>query len=183
MAGSYPASVFIVVPIKYVVAALDRAMATVNPEHTLSPGFFRRSARDAVYCFGGDLTALFLRGLARNDKRLPYMRKVEVTIKFVSSPYLTDLDPSVIAAGSSEVRFFAACKEELNVRKKRRLVPLDREVVMGMTSSQITGNIALGQKGIAGDVLALDVDSVDGGFDLIGLTSSSSTRKDPTFFE
>jgi hypothetical protein len=56
--------------------------------------------------------------------------------------------------------------------KKTGLVVFDGAVVMGVTlPDHVIGDVALGQQGIGGDILALDIDGLqqgDGGFDFVG---------------
>ena len=53
-----------------------------------------------------------------------------------------------------------------------RLVSLDDEVVMGVALDQVSGQLALGQQRVGGDLFVFDVDGVEqrnGGSDLVGL--------------
>jgi hypothetical protein len=56
--------------------------------------------------------------------------------------------------------------------KKTGLVVFDGEVVMSFTlPDQIVGDLALGQEGIGGNILTLNIDGIkerDGGFDFVG---------------
>jgi hypothetical protein len=52
------------------------------------------------------------------------------------------------------------------------LVGFDREVVIGAALDQVSGQLALGQQGVGGDLLVFDVDRVEqrnGGSDFVGL--------------
>jgi hypothetical protein len=89
------------------------------------------------------------------------MREVEVAIQSGGSPYSTDLNPSVIDGSRiGEVGFFSIGEVELDIRKEFGLISFYREVVVGLASDQVARKIALCQKGVGGDVLALDVDGV-----------------------
>jgi hypothetical protein len=64
-------------------------------------------------------------------------------------------------------------EEQGDILQQRGLIGFDGEVVMGVSlRHQIVGERALGQSGIGGDVLVVEVDGVeqrDGGLDFIGL--------------
>jgi hypothetical protein len=70
-----------------------------------------------------------------------------------------------------KVRLSSVLEEELDILVKPSLILLDGEVVVGLAPDEVLGDLPLGEKGIGGDVLALDVDGVkegDRGFDLVG---------------
>jgi hypothetical protein len=56
--------------------------------------------------------------------------------------------------------------------KKTGLVVFDGEVVMAVTlPDHVIGEVALGQKGIGGNIFVLNIDGIqqrDGGFDFVG---------------
>jgi hypothetical protein len=64
--------------------------------------------------------------------------------------------------------------------KKTGLVVFDGEVVMGVTlPDQVIGDMPLGQKGIGGNIFALDIDRIqqrDGGFDFVGALEFIASR-------
>ena len=100
------------------------------------------------------------------------MGKVEVPVQCGRRPDLPQLDAPVIRGIiHDEVRFPSVFEEELDVLVERSLVPLDGEVVVGLAPDEVVGYRALGEKGIGGNILALDFDGGkerDGCFDLVG---------------
>jgi len=63
-------------------------------------------------------------------------------------------------------------KEQRDIGLQRGLIAFDGEVVVGLASNDIRGQLALREKRIGGDVLTLNVDAVeqrDEHSDLIGL--------------
>jgi len=173
MARAYPASVFVIVPIEDVVATvLDAPVATVNLEHTLGVGLFRRSAGDAVSGFGRALAALLLYGLPFDHEGLSYMRKVEVAVEFGGGPDLSDLYARVVGRRIlSEIRFLPVAEVERDIFHESGLVSFGGEVILGLTVDEVVGYRALGEQGIGSDVPTLDVDGVkerNSCFDLVG---------------
>jgi hypothetical protein len=70
-----------------------------------------------------------------------------------------------------KIRFSSVLEEELDILIEPSLVLLDGEVVVGLAADEVLRDLPLGEQGIRGDVLALDVDGVkkrDGRFDLVG---------------
>lgn len=71
-----------------------------------------------------------------------------------------------------KVRVLSVMKIKRDVLKKSGLVIFDGEVVVGLACYyHIVGNLALGQQGIGGNILALNVDGIQkryGGFDFVG---------------
>ncbi|MDZ7581923.1 MAG: hypothetical protein U5R30_15395 [Deltaproteobacteria bacterium] len=87
MAGSYPAAVFVIVPVDNVVATVfDAPVAAVGGQNAFGIGLFRGTAGDAVGDFAGILAAFFLRGLPLDDKSLSDMGKVQIVVEFGCNP-------------------------------------------------------------------------------------------------
>jgi len=97
MAGSYPAAVFVIVPIDNVMAAVfDAPVAAVGSQHALRVGLLRSAAGNAIGDFAGVFTAFFIYGLTLDDKSLPDVRKVQIAVEFGCGPDFTDFDSAVI---------------------------------------------------------------------------------------
>ena len=58
--------------------------------------------------------------------------------------------------GLDEIRRAAGLEQQGDIAFQRRLVALDREMIVRPLLDHIAGYCALGQQGIAGDVLAFD---------------------------
>ena len=73
----------------------------------------------------------------------------------------------------NEIGFLAILEVYLEILKESRLVCFDGEEVVGLAlSDEVLCDAALGQLGIGGDILVLDVDGIeegDGHLDLVGL--------------
>ncbi len=52
-------------------------------------------------------------------------------------------------------------EEERDIGLQRGLIAFDREVAVGLTAYDIRGQLALREKRIGGDVLALNVDAIE----------------------
>lgn len=153
-------------------AILYAPVATVNLEHTLGVGLFRRSTGDAVSDFGRALAALLLYGLPFNHESLSYMGKVEVVVEFGGGPDLSDLYSPVVGRRIlNEIRFLPVAEVEFDIFHESGLVSFGGEMILGLTVDEVVGYRALGEKGIGSDILALNVDSIKerkGRLDLVG---------------
>ena len=97
MALAYPASVFVIVPIDNVMAAVfDAPVATVDSKHTLRVGFLRSSTCNAIGDFTGVRTCFFICGLPLDEKSLSDMRKVQIVVELGCGPDFADFDPAMI---------------------------------------------------------------------------------------
>ena len=97
MAGSYPAAVFVIVPIDNVMTAIfDAPVAAVGSKHALRVGLLSSSTGNAIGDFTGVFTGFFICGLALDDKSLSDVRKVQVAVEFGCGPDFSDFDPTVI---------------------------------------------------------------------------------------
>ena len=97
VALAYPATVFVIVPIDNVMAAVfDAPVATVSGKHALRVGLLGSSAGNAIGDFTGVLTGFFICGFALDDKSLSDVRKVQIAVEFSCSPDSADFDSAVI---------------------------------------------------------------------------------------
>ena len=97
MAGTYPAAVFVIVPIDNVMTAVfDAPVAAVGGKHALRVSLLRGPAGNAVGDFTGVFTGFFISELALNDKSLSDMRKVQIVVEFGGGPDFADFDATVI---------------------------------------------------------------------------------------
>jgi hypothetical protein len=96
---------------------------------------------------------------------LGYVGKVDVVVEFGGDPDFADLDPAMVGwIVGDEIRLFAVLKIELDVCKQPRLIAFDGEMIMRLAfGDEVVGELALGQQGIAANVLALDVDGIEQG--------------------
>ena len=107
VAGTDSASVFVVVPIQDVMAAiLNRPMASIQVEKTLGIGLVCGSTGDAVSNLIRVLAGFLLEGVPFDEKGLSHVREVKVAVEFTGGPNLSDFDPSMIRGGIlNEIRF------------------------------------------------------------------------------
>lgn len=174
VAGAYAAAVFVIVPIDNVMTAVfDAPVAAVDGKQALRVGLLRCSTGDAVGDFTGALAVLFFYGLAFDDKSLSDRGKVEIVIEFGCGPDFSGFDPTVVRrVATDKIGVLPVFKIQRDVLKKSALVVFNGEVVMSFTPpDQIVGDLALGQEGISGDILILNIDGIkqrDGGLDFVG---------------
>jgi len=112
MAGSYPAAIFVIVPINNVMTAVFNApVATVGGQHALRVGLFRSSAGNAIGDFTGVLIGFFIGELALDDKSLSDVRKVQIVVEFGGGPDFSDFDATVIRrVAKDKIRLLAVAK-------------------------------------------------------------------------
>ena len=97
MAGSYPAAVFVIVPIDNVMTAVfDAPVAAVGGKHALRVGLLSSSTGNAIGDFTGVLAGFFICELALDDKSLSDVRKVQIAVEFGCGPDFADFDAAVI---------------------------------------------------------------------------------------
>ncbi len=97
MAGSYPAAVFVIVPIDNVMTAVfDAPVAAVGGKHALRVGLLSSSTGNAIGDFTGVFTGFFICELALDDKSLSDVRKAQIAVEFGSCPDFADFDAAVI---------------------------------------------------------------------------------------
>ena len=154
-------------------AVFDAPVATVGEKDTFRIGLFRSSAGNAICDFTGVFTGFFICGFSLDDKGLSDVRKVQIAVEIGCGPNFTDFDTAVIRRVIvDKIGVSPVIKIERNVLKKTGLIVFDSKMVMGLTFfDQIIGNATLGQKGVGGNIFALDIDGVkqwDGGLDFVG---------------
>jgi len=112
MAGTYPATVFVIVPIDDVMTAIFNApVAAVGGKHALRVSLLRGPAGNAICDFTGVFTGFFIGGLALDDKSLSDVRKVQIAVKFGCGPDFADFDAAVIRrVAKDKVRLLAVFK-------------------------------------------------------------------------
>ena len=165
-------------------------MAAVGREHALGIGFLGLSARDAI---GDPLlvlerlpAALFVQGLPFDHESLSHVGKVEISVQCGRYPDLPRLDAPVIRGiVQDKIRLPSLFEEELDVLVERSLILLDGEVVVGLAPDDVLGDLPLGEKGIGGDIFALDVDGGkqrDRGLDLVGPLDLLISYPDAPYF-
>ena len=97
MASSYPAAVFVIVPIDNVMTAVfDAPVAAVGGKHALRVGLLSSSTGNAIGDFTGGFTGFFICELALDDKSLSDVRKAQIAVEFGSGPDFADFDAAVI---------------------------------------------------------------------------------------
>jgi len=143
-------------------AVFDAPMAAVGGKNALSVGLLGGSAGDAVGDFTGVFTAFFICGLPLDDKSLSDVREVQIAVEFGRGPDFADFDPAVVRrVVIDKIGVPPVFKVQRDVLKKCGLVVFDGEVVMSVALfDQVGGDLALGQKGIGGNFLALNVDGI-----------------------
>lgn len=175
IAGSNRGTIFIVVPVDDVVAAvLYGPMAALDGEQVLCCGLLRGLAGDPVCDVVRFLAGLFFDRIPFDDESLADVREIEVGVELGGGPDFSCVDSAMLEWSVVDmVGFLAILEEELEIFEEGGLVAFDGEEVVGLTFlDQITGEGSLCQEGVCGDGFALDVgDGVEqglGGFDLIG---------------
>ena len=97
VAGTYPAAVFIEIPVQDVMAAVfDDPVATGGGKHTLRVGLLGCPTSYAVGYLTGVVTGLLLRELSLHEKCLSHMGKVQIVIEFSGGPDLSDFNPAMV---------------------------------------------------------------------------------------
>ena len=97
MTGSYPAAVFVIVPIDNVMAAVfDAPVTTVGGKHALRVGLLSSSACNTIGDFTGVFTGFFISRLTLDDKSLSDVGKIQIVVEFGCRPDFSDFDSAVI---------------------------------------------------------------------------------------
>jgi len=146
----------------------------------------------------GAFAGFLIDGLAFDDEGLTDMREVEVAVEFGGCPDAPGFDPAVVRRGElDEVGLLAIFEVQGDVLFEGGLVGFDGEVVMGAALDQVSGQLALGQQRVGGDLprvkpegrlLSLISIASSSGMtmpiSLVCLTASASpsTGRVPTFF-
>jgi hypothetical protein len=160
-------------------AVLDAPVTAVGGQNPFRVGLLRGSADNAIGDVAGVLAGLLVRRVSFDDERLGDVGKVDVVVEFGGDPDLADLDPAMIGGVTGdEIWLLPVLKIEHDVGKEPRVVAFDGEMIVRLAFvDEVVGELALGQKGIAADVLALDVEGIEqggghldfvGAFDFIG---------------
>lgn len=189
MAGSYSTSVFIVIPVDDVMAAVfNTPVAAIDFQNLVGVGLVWRLTGDAVSPFAGNFSRLFVGSLPFDQKDLAKVGEVKIIIEFRRDPDLSNLDSAMAGIRASGRRFAAIFKAQTDIFEELRLVAFDGEVIMGVpVFDQMSSQCTLGQKCIGGDGLSGDVDRCkhrDGDFNFIGLLDGISPgyRQGSDFF-
>ncbi len=113
-------------------------------------GLVRRATRDPERDLARVRAGLFLEGFPLDQKHLADMREVEVAIERRAAPDTAGFDAAMLGWRTLD-EVGGAPRREMHgdVRCQRRLVALDREVVMRLPLDQVACQWALGQQGIA----------------------------------
>ena len=138
--------------------AFDAPMPAVDGQYAFRRSFLRRAARD-LQC---DLTAvragLFVDRFALDPEDLPNMQEVEVAIDRRAAPNAPCFDAAMIRRRDlDKIGSAARLEQQGDIAFQRRLVALDREIIVRFPRHYVGGYFVLGQQGVAGDVLAGDV--------------------------
>lgn len=97
MTGTYPAAVFVIVPIDNVMTAIfDAPVAAIGIKHALRVSLLRGPAGNTIGEFAGVFTGFFICEVALNDKSLSEVRKVQIVVEFGGGPDFADFDATVI---------------------------------------------------------------------------------------
>ena len=169
------ASVFIVVPIQDVVAAVFHGpMASVDEEEALGVSLLGGSTGDAVSDLAGAFPGFFHDAVTFHDEGLTDMREVQVVIQFGGGPDLSDFDSPMVGWGIlDELGFLTILEEEGDILKESFLVSFDGEMIMGLTlSDEVVGKEAVNEEGIGGYIFVFEIERFeqrDSDFDFVGL--------------
>ena len=154
-AGPDTAAVLVIVPVEDVMHAFDAPVAAVDGQDPLRRGLVRGATRDPQCNLTRVFAGVLLDGFTLNQKDLPDVGEVEVGIELGTAPDASRLDAPVIGRGDfDEVSGTARLKQHRNIVVQRGLVALDGEMIVRLPLDQITCQRALGQQGIARDILA-----------------------------
>jgi hypothetical protein len=112
MSGTYPAAVFVIVPIDNVMTAVfDAPVAAIGGKHAFGVSLLRGPAGNAIGKFTGVFTGFFICELALDDKSLSDVRKVQIVVEFRCGPDFTDFDTAMIGRiAEDKVRLLAVVK-------------------------------------------------------------------------
>jgi len=146
-----------------VAAVFDAPVASVDGKELLGGCVVGVSAGDAVGEVVGVLSVLFFNRFSLNHEGLLHVGEVEVGVECGGGPNFSSFDPAMIRGIiGNEIGFLSILEIQLDIFEEAGLVAFDGEVVMGLTlEAQIIGDLSLGQESIGGNVLALDVDSIE----------------------
>ena len=146
IAATYTATIFIVVPIKDVVATLNAPMASIGGENVTCVGFSGRLAGDAIGGLTRAFARLFICAVTFDHESLPDVREVQVVAELVGGPDFTGFDASMIGRRCIHIIwFFPVLEKQGDILKECRLVCLYGEVIVGLAlQDQVVRDTALG---------------------------------------
>jgi hypothetical protein len=132
IAGAYPPSILIVIPVDDIVAAvLDSPVAAIDLKESLCVGLVGRSAGNSMDEFIGIFAGFLINTVTFDDKGLSDVRKVQVVIELGGGPDFSRFNASMVRRIKKDVVWFLAIlEEERDVLKDRGLVSLDGEVIV-----------------------------------------------------
>lgn len=190
MASAYSASIFIIVPINDVMAAVFYApVPTVGLEDVVGISLLRCLAGDAVSGFSRDLSGLFIDSFAFDHKGLSNVGEGEIPIELGSNPDLACLDPAVVKINGDSVRCLAPLKIQGKIFEQSGLIAFDGKMVMSPSVfDQVASQSTLRQESVGTDGFSFDADRFkqgNGHGDFVGLLELIATvtyRQGADFF-
>lgn len=133
MAGANPASVFIVVPVNDVVAAVFYTpVAAIGRKDALGVGLLRCLTGDAVSGFSRDHSGLFIDPFAFDHEGLADVGEVEIGIELASDPDLACLDPAMVVINSESLRLLTVLKIQAEIFEESGLIAFDGKMIMSL---------------------------------------------------
>lgn len=133
MAGSYSTSVFVVIPVDDVVAAVfNTPVAAIDSQNLVGIGLVWRLTGDAINDFTRDFPGFFLDSLPFDHEDLAKAGEIEIIIEFRRCPDLSDLDSAMAGIRAGGRRFAAIFKIETDFFEESRLVAFDGKVIIGL---------------------------------------------------
>ena len=156
------AAILIEVSVDDIVATVfDGPMAAIGGQDTLWIGLFRRATGNPQSGFHCQLAGLFVKNLPLDQEGLADMRKVEVGIERRTTPDAPGFDSAMVRwRDIDEIGRLAILEQKRDIALERGLIAFDCEVVMRPAVHDIGPQFALRQQGIGGDVLALNIQSI-----------------------
>jgi hypothetical protein len=146
IAGAYPPSILIVIPVDDIVAAvLDSPVAAIDLKESLCVGLVGRPAGNSMDDFIGIFAGFLINTVTFDDKGLSDVRKVQVAIELGGGPDFSRFNTSMVRRIKKDVVWFLAIlEEECDVLKDRGLVSLDGEVIVTVAVfDDVFGELAL----------------------------------------
>ena len=136
----------------------DAPMPAVDRQDALRRSLLCSATRDSQRNLTRVLAGFFLDAFPLDQKHLADVGEVEVRIERRTAPNTARLDAAMLARRDrDEISGIALLEQQPDIAFQRGLVTLDAEMIMRLLRNQVGGQCALGQQGIARDVLACDV--------------------------
>ncbi len=133
-------------------------MPAVDRQDALRRSLLCSATRDSQRNLTRVLAGFFLDAFPLDQEHLADVREVEVGIERRTAPNAARLDAPMLARRDrDEISGIALLEQQPDIAFQRGLVALDAEMIMRLLRNQVGGQCALGQQGIADDVLARDV--------------------------